>query len=85
MGTIYDNLALSNVQAVLPNASAADILQALTGTSNAFFTQLDTGEKTDVVQAIISSMAPVWLVLMAGGAISFVLSMFLGRDRLFAK
>ena len=83
MGTIYNNEALQNVQAVLPNAAPGDILQALTGTSSATFQQLDDATKNNVVNAIITSMGPVWLVLMTAGALSFILSFFLGKDKLF--
>ncbi|KAJ5374198.1 efflux pump antibiotic resistance protein [Penicillium concentricum] len=85
MGTVYNNGAILKVQAVLPDATKAGVLEALTGTTSVIFDSLDEAVRSDVIGAIIEAMKPVWLILVVAGALSFVLSFFLGRDRLFGK
>lgn len=83
MGTVYSNKALQKVQVVLPDVLSTDILGAVTGTSSTIFNELDSTTKANVVSAIVDAMGPVWLILLVAGALSFVLSFFLGKDKLF--
>jgi hypothetical protein len=77
-GTIYQNMAIEKVRRVLVGAPESDAVLVTVGTSNPVFEKLAVDVRTRVVDEIISAMSNVWALLMAGMALSFILSFFLG-------
>lgn len=77
-GTIYQNIAIKNVKRALPSASESDAVLVTVGTSNPVFERLAINDRTRVIAEIISAMSNVWALLIAGMALSFILSLFLG-------
>ena len=77
-GAVYQNLALERVRPVLKSVSESDLRLIVAGTSNPMFRSLSPETRTIVIQKITSAMSAVWGVLMAVGALSFVMSWFLG-------
>ncbi len=82
MGSVFQNRAFAGVSTVLPNVNAQDIHQALAGTSSSFFQSLEEGKRAAVISAVMSAMSSAWAVVLAGGACSFLLSLFLGVGNL---
>ena len=62
---------------ILPGIPATEVEAAIAGTSSAVFEKLDAGTRMRVVEAIIGSMDKVYGVVIAGGALTFVLAVFL--------
>ena len=77
-GTIYQNIAIGKITPILPGAPASDIAEVIAGTSNPVFQALPSVVRAKVVVEIISAMSTVWALLIAGMALSFILSFFLG-------
>ena len=77
-GTVYNNIALAKVRAVLSTASPTELQLIIAGTSNSVFQALTDDLREKVIVQITSAMSDVWAVIMAFGALSFVLSLSLG-------
>ena len=77
-GTIYQNIAITKISPILAGAPASDISEVIAGTSNPVFQALPLATRTKVVVEIVSAMSTVWALLIAGMALSFILSFFLG-------
>ena len=77
-GTIYQNIAIGKIAPILPGAPASDIAEVIAGTSNPVFQALPSVTRAKVVVEIVSAMSTVWALLIAGMALSFILSFFLG-------
>ncbi|KAH8698990.1 putative efflux pump antibiotic resistance protein [Talaromyces proteolyticus] len=84
-GTVYQNLALKRLTPLLADLSAADVSQVIAGTSNSVFKSLDPSLQSKVVNEITKSMSAVWAVLIGVGALCFILSLFLKRQRAWPK
>ena len=76
-GTIFQNIAIKNVRNALPGVSESDAVLITVGTSNPVFERLATNDRSRAIAEIVSAMSNVWALLMAGMALSFVLSLFL--------
>ena len=77
-GTIYQNIAISKITPILSTRPASDVAEVIAGTSNPVFQGLPAVTQAKVVVEIISAMSTVWALLIAGMALSFILSLFLG-------
>ncbi|RAL14075.1 MFS general substrate transporter [Aspergillus homomorphus CBS 101889] len=73
-GSIYQNLAVRYVGAILPEASAAEIRTATAGISSSLFDSLSPATRQKVVEAIVMAVAKVWYLVLAYGVVCFVLS-----------
>lgn len=76
-GTIFQNIAIKNVRNALPGVSGSDAVLITVGTSNPVFERLTTNDRSRAITEIVSAMSNVWALLMAGMALSFILSLFL--------
>ncbi|KAF7590325.1 hypothetical protein BBP40_002975 [Aspergillus hancockii] len=85
MGTSYQNLVIKRMEDILPNASVADIRSFIAGTSATLSSKLSNEQLSQITVAIIDSMRAVWILLLVAGALCFVLSFFLGKNKLFTK
>ena len=77
-GTIYQNIAINKITPILMGAPSSDIAEVIAGTSNPVFQALPLVTRAKVVVEIVSAMSTVWALLIAGMALSFILSFFLG-------
>lgn len=82
-GTVYQNTAIKNIMSSVPGTSMDEVFKIIAGTSNPAFTALPPDVQTEVVAQIVKSMSGVWALLIAGMALSFVLSLFLGVSHQF--
>lgn len=78
-GSIFFNTAVQNITPLLPpNTSIHFIAELIAGTSSDAFQSLSSDVAELVIEAITRSMRNVWIWFLSGGALSFVLSLFLG-------
>ncbi|KAL8982097.1 MAG: hypothetical protein Q9205_003290 [Flavoplaca limonia] len=82
-GTIFSNEAIKAVTPILVGVSETDVEGAIAGTSSGIFETLDEVTRARVIEAIIQSLDKVYGIIIAGGALVFVLSFFLPRQKLF--
>ncbi|KAJ5537821.1 hypothetical protein N7494_007300 [Penicillium frequentans] len=85
MGTSYQNLVIEKIHKLLPSASDAEVRQFIAGTSSSLSDSLTSSQSTAVIEAIIVAMRSVWILLAVAGGICVVLSLFLGKGKLFTK
>ncbi|KAJ5641725.1 hypothetical protein N7490_005725 [Penicillium lividum] len=85
MGTSYQNLVIEKIHKLLPNASVIDVRQFIAGTSSSLSASLTSAQSAAVTDAIVIAMRSVWILLAVAGGICVVLSLFLGKDKLFTK
>ena len=78
MGSIYQNLAIFEVSQILPSESAVNVRQLVAGTYSGMFKSLSESTRDQVVAAVISAMRFVWLMTLTAGAVTVILSCFLG-------
>ncbi|TVY16350.1 Efflux pump DEP3 [Lachnellula arida] len=77
-GSIFQNIALSKLASVLPNATHSDITQLVTGTSGSFYKSLSADLKTVVVEQVTMAIRDSFYYLVGSTALAFILSLFLG-------
>jgi hypothetical protein len=83
--SVFLNKAESGIEAILPNTSVADIQAAITGVGSSLVNSLPADTKAAVLDAIIGAMSKAYIGVIAAGALSIVLSLFLKRERLFLE
>ncbi|KAL8669403.1 MAG: hypothetical protein Q9168_006003 [Polycauliona sp. 1 TL-2023] len=82
-GTIFNNEAIKAVKPILVSFSESDVEEAIAGTSSAIFETLDETTRARVIEAIIQSLDKVYGLVIGGGALVFILALFLPRQKLF--
>ena len=78
MGSVYQGLAAIKVADVLPGQQSTCIQQLLAGTQSSMYSTLSSQIRQDVIVAIVSAMRYVWTVTLTAGALTVLLSIFLG-------
>ncbi|KAI4159810.1 MAG: hypothetical protein LQ342_006321 [Letrouitia transgressa] len=82
-GTVFSNEAIKAIIPILPNVPESEVEAAIAGTSSGIFDTLDTDTRARVVEVIIKNLDKVYGVVIAGGALTLVLALFLPRKKLF--
>lgn len=82
-GSIFQNTTVQKIGSALPNASPAEIMQLMTGTSSAVYMDLSESDKQVVIPQITDAMSNVWLMFLVAAALSFVCSLPLGVSNKF--
>ncbi|KAL8643685.1 MAG: hypothetical protein Q9226_008188 [Calogaya cf. arnoldii] len=82
-GTIFSNEAIKAVTPILVGVSEAEVEGAIAGTSSSIFESLDEATRARVIEAIVQSLDKVYGIIIAGGALVFILAFFLPRQKLF--
>ncbi|KAK7995532.1 hypothetical protein PG990_014305 [Apiospora arundinis] len=82
-GNIFFNTAMRAIHGVLPaDTPSSFVADLIAGTSSPAFRSLSAEAGARVVDAITDSMRNVWIFYLAAASLSFVLSFFLGREKL---
>ena len=76
-GTVFSNEAIKAIVPILPGVPETEVEAAIAGTSSGVFETLDAATRARVVETIVQSMDKVYGVVIAGGALTFVLAVFL--------
>ena len=83
--SIFLNEATNKIERILPSTAKGVVQQAVTGTGGTFFQTLDASDRKPVLEAIVQSIADVYIMIIAAGALTIVLSLFMKRERLNAS
>lgn len=78
---IFLNEATIGIQQVLPDTPVRDVQAAIQGVGSELFRNLNSTLKTAVLQAIVSSMNTVYILVIVAGAVTLILCPFLKRQK----
>ncbi|KAL9037589.1 MAG: hypothetical protein Q9214_005635, partial [Letrouitia sp. 1 TL-2023] len=81
--TLFINLAISAISAILPNVDVRVVRQAISGASADFLPGVSAEKKEAVLKAIVSSISKVYIMAIAVGALAVISSVFLRWKKLF--
>lgn len=81
-GAIFQNIGVQKLQAALPDASEAEVLELTTGTNSAFYRSLNQDQQRDVIDQVTLAIRNVFALMMVGSALGLILSGFLGVSSL---
>ncbi|KAH8653989.1 major facilitator superfamily domain-containing protein [Tricladium varicosporioides] len=81
--SIFLNKSQAAISAILPNVPTADIQAAITGAGSAFVASLSNAVKREVIAAIVTSISKTYILVIAAGTLTTVLSFAMKRERLF--
>ena len=86
-GTIFQNVAYKNLASILAGSgvSESDIRSAVAGADSSFFRTLPPQTHAAALDGIVNAIDKVWILVVAAGALGFICSWFLRREKLFAK
>lgn len=83
--SVFMNQATSKIARVIPDAGLAEIRQAISGAGGPFFSSLTTQQQTAVQTALVSTIGNLYYMLVAAGALTIVLSLFMKQEKLFVQ
>ncbi|KFZ18222.1 hypothetical protein V501_01335 [Pseudogymnoascus sp. VKM F-4519 (FW-2642)] len=81
--SVFLNKSQAAISAIFPGIPTSDIQAAITGAGSAFVASLSGAVKREVLAAIVASMSKTYILIIAAGALTTVLSFGLKRERLF--
>lgn len=74
-GAVFVNLAVGGLTAILPGVSRSELQLAVSGTSGDYFLSLPQEQQTQAVDAIVDSLAKVFILVYVGAAVTLILSL----------
>ncbi|PQE31288.1 MFS drug efflux transporter protein [Rutstroemia sp. NJR-2017a WRK4] len=77
------NASQSEIQMILPDVPAAEIQAAILGARSGLVQSLEQGLKVRVIDAIVGAVGTTYILVIAGGALTVVLSLVMRREKLF--
>jgi hypothetical protein len=83
--TLFTNRSVRNIMRELPQASHESISATVAGANPKFFMALTTAQEERVYEIITDAINQAYILVMAAGALAFVLSLFMKRERLFLQ
>ena len=81
--SIFINKATNKISNILPNIPLATVQGAISGAGNSFFQSLPSTTRTAVLEAIVSSISNIYIMVIVAGALAVILSFFMKREKLF--
>lgn len=82
-GSVFQNMALKYLASALPQATAFELGQLVTGTSGAFYKSLGPAEKHLVVQQVTAAIRDSFYYLCGVTALGFITSLSLSVSSLY--
>ncbi|KAG4419109.1 hypothetical protein IFR04_007705 [Cadophora malorum] len=82
-GTLYNNIGAEKLGQILPGRSRPELLQLITGTHSAAFQGLSQTVQQSVIDQVALAISNVFAIILAGSALAFISSLFLGRHKLY--
>ena len=82
---IFLNTATASISALLPGEPTSVIQAAIAGVGGGLFDSLPAAVRSQVLQAVSDSVSKVYDQILATGAFSLVLALFMKRERLFLQ
>ncbi|MCJ1241388.1 hypothetical protein MMC14_009393 [Varicellaria rhodocarpa] len=84
--SIFTNEATNKVVAILPQVPRSMIQPAISGVNDAaFLDQLNPIQQQEVLEAILSSIDNVFIMVITAGMLSTILALFMRREKLFQE
>lgn len=80
---IFLNQATDKIGDILPDLPRDVVQHAVSGVGGDFFHSLSTDQRSSVLHAIVESIDMTFILVITAAALSFVLSVFMKRERLF--
>ncbi|KAE9375951.1 MFS general substrate transporter [Stipitochalara longipes BDJ] len=85
-GTVFQDLAIRNLKAIFGNIlSEAEIQAAIAGTQSSVLENLSPELRAQAVEAIVSAIDNVYILVITAGALCLICSIFLKREILFME
>ena len=81
----FVNQASNKIALILPDAPASAIHGTVAGVGASFFQAQTAADQHEILLAIVSSIDHIYIMVMVGGAVAVLLSLFMKRERLFLK
>ena len=81
--SIYINQATQKITAILPDIPYDVVQEAVTGGKASFFQNLSPTDRLKVLVAIVSTIGNIYILVIAGGALTVILSLFMRWEKLF--
>ncbi|OKL56408.1 hypothetical protein UA08_08056 [Talaromyces atroroseus] len=83
--SLYLNGSETRIAEILPNVSKEEIQLAMTGVKGTFLDSLGPGVSQEVLTAIVDAISKTYALEITAGALVFVLSFLMKRERLFVE
>ncbi|KAI9689751.1 MAG: hypothetical protein M1822_009633 [Bathelium mastoideum] len=83
--SIYLNTTVHEISHILPNATLFEIQESVIGVDSSVLSRLDKAQMIQVLEAVNRSIRNVWIQILTAGALSFILAMFMKRERVLIK
>ncbi|KAA8644348.1 hypothetical protein EYZ11_001643 [Aspergillus tanneri] len=83
--SIFINQATNKIAKILPDANISLIQRAISGAGGPFFKSLDSAQQVAVQKALVSTIGNIYFMIVAAGAFTVVLSLFMKREKLFVQ
>jgi MFS family permease len=86
-GAVFQNVAFNKLSHVLSGMgfTADDIRSAIAGSQSTLFEHLPTALRTEAIEAIVQAISKTYALVIAGGALALVTSVFLKWEKLFME
>jgi len=81
--SVFLNDAQKAIEAILPSVPLAEIQAAIGGAGSAFVKSLPVTVQEAVLEAIVNAMSKTYILITTAGALVFVLSFAMKREKLF--
>lgn len=76
-GSVFQNVAVDNLQSLLPNFPKDALQGAVSGANSGLFSRLPTTVREQVLSVIVAAMAKTYILVITAGAMTVVGSLFL--------
>ena len=82
---ILVNQATAKIAVILPDAPHTAIQALIGGAGTSLFQSQDANNQRRILEALVSTIDHVYIMVIVGGALAFILSILMKRERLFLK
>ena len=81
--SVYINQASQKISAILPAVPVSVVQEAIASGKASLFHDLTTTDRVKVLEAIVSTIGDLYVMVIVGGTLTVFLSVFLKWERLF--
>ena len=79
--SVFLNQATSGILTILPHEPRSVVQSAVNGAGSTFFQTLDPSVRTAVLEAVTHAISQIYILAIAGAALSIVLAVFMPREK----
>lgn len=83
--SVFINQAFDKISGILPDAPPSTIRAVILGAGTSFFEIQSESNQHRILEAIVSTIDNIFIMVIVGGGLAVVLSVFMKRERLFLK